>query len=226
MSNKLTFKNTNQPHAIPVVKQETRSSLDDKIAIVYHGTSEDAALHIRENGLNCSMRCEAGATLMLNKITGLDDKDSQNYSYVSTDPSEAAKYAKCHRIPCIVSMICPRNLLKKDPQSGTDTAFKVKKISQKYLLPRKKGELPDNKINIIIKKLKEDGIYLKDSDVFNFIKAKWKNPKKSLEKCRSSAVEIVKQSQRRIQNIIRDVYRDENSGEILSISPDMLESLA
>lgn len=124
------------------------SSKEDYV-IAYHGTSHDWAEEIRRNGFELD-RKQNGATFELFEKTGRSDPKSKKYHYLTTSLKEAAQYAKIHKNPEILRVICKRKWLEQDPQAGSDSAFRTTiNIKRRCVLPTEISSLDKTKVTKI-----------------------------------------------------------------------------
>lgn len=116
--------------------------------VFFHGTSSKYAASIRHDGFRISKQKD-GATSILEKESTFTDEASNKHIYITSDPDEAAQYAKMHSKMNpetdsgeIIVMLLPERFIKKkcekDPQAGTDSALRTTHhISKKFILPEK-----------------------------------------------------------------------------------------
>ena len=203
----------------------TVDKLTSKCRIVYHGTNKEFEKKIRDKGLDVKYRVNQGNTCQIPQV--LKDNEVYRNCYVSTSPDEAAKYAKSFgKNGVILSMICNIKDLKKDHQSGTDTAFKIQRISRKFILPQPGKSLEDEQIKNIIKKLDENSIKVTPGEVKKFIRDNLKDTKSCLDKCTISAVQEVEKKHQDLQDLVVSKYSKYfREGEVITINQDDLDAL-
>lgn len=121
-----------------------------KTCLFYHGTSKEYAKDICRHGMDVS-RKRSGSTAILERHTGLTDREANLYNYVMGRES-AARYAQLHEHPKIVRMIIPSNIqLRSDPQGFNHDEKRTKsKISSRLILPLKPENLKRSQVRKII----------------------------------------------------------------------------
>jgi hypothetical protein len=124
--------------------KENRCSLM-KWKVVYHGTSQENALSLRNKGF-CLNKKTHGATKRLNDLTNILDSNHTNFHYVTTSPREAASYAKIYKNPEILSIICKSKILKLDHASANEkTALCFQgKLDKNHILNKNPEVLSQN----------------------------------------------------------------------------------
>ena len=202
----------------------TVDKLTSKCRIVYHGTNKEFEKKIRDKGLDVKYRVNQGNTCQIPQV--LKDNEVYRNCYVSTSPDEAAKYAKSFgKNGVILSMICNIKDLEKDHQSGTDTAFKIRRISKKFILPQFGNPLEDKKIENIREELDKNSIKVTSGEVEKFIRDNLKDTKSCLDKCTISAVQEVENKHQALQSLVFSKYSgDVQEGQIITINPDDLDA--
>lgn len=196
-----------------------------EFAIVYHGTSSKHAKEIRKHGFK-SKKKESGATLRLYQKTGIEDSQSWKYHYVTTSLKEAAEYAKIHKNPEIVRVVCKKKWLDKDPEAGSDTAFRVEgDISHSLVLPRNSDELTTRKVDKISKKLFGEAS-IKNEDFKKALKDSLQSTEKDnrmIEQVDSAVKQVEDRNQKALKKIEQLTGGEFKEGEVFSIDPEDLE---
>ena len=125
--------------------------IEEQFTIGYHGTSDRYAERIRYHGFKFDQKGKNGATKIFRKLTQQNDRIAKKHHYISTSITEAASYAKLHKNPEIVRIVCLTSWLNtKDTEAGTNTAFRINRdIPKEHILPKAKSDLTQSKINNI-----------------------------------------------------------------------------
>jgi|GEM_PF-6457361 len=197
--------------------------MSNDVCVCYHGTSLEMANSIYENGFKIKYKKD-GANKALQNATALIDKTAACFHYVSTSKKEAAGYAKIHKNPKIVKVICLKNWLENDTESVTQTAFRIRKdISRKFIIKDECNidrflNKVERKINFKLTKSERDNIKRQAGDL--------QEDKLILRDAVSPVTEEQACDKKRLQVLDKMVGLDNlQEGQVYTLDPDELDGL-
>lgn len=188
-----------------------------------------SAQSIIDRGMQVEEKKE-GATKSLADHTGLHDPSAKKFHYVTTDFAEAVKYAQIFRESTtgadIVVLLCPDEVMQKDPQSASPSCHKIQIVHSRKIIVLgsvRQGMRSWRKLKEKMKdELKISEEYFNNKCIGTLEKLK----KLDLLKCaKKSMVQEAKDFQEKILSATKSITQNLLPGESIELSTEQMEAM-